>query len=84
MESLQGDDSTCIWCGDALEPDWRAVVVIDEDERCYADYPEYYGDPKMRGISRTYGHTSCMLESVKGFQLYRAWERGPEEAAEEE
>jgi hypothetical protein len=65
MESLRGDESTCIWCGEEIDPDSQGAVVIDEDERCYTEWPEHYYDPKTRVIPRGYGHTMCYLDSIR-------------------
>ena len=65
MESIRGDESTCVWCGEEIGPDWQGAVGIDEDERCYAGSPERYYDPKTRVIPRGYGHTSCFLDSIR-------------------
>ncbi len=84
MESLRGDDSKCIWCGEAIEPDWQGAVVIDEDERCYAEHPERYYDPQCRVIPRGYGHTACLIESLEYFAEGRARELREEMEAGEE
>jgi hypothetical protein len=79
MENIRGDESRCLWCGEALEPEWQGCVVIDEDERCYAEHPEAYYDPQMRVVPRAYGHTACLIESIQGYRLYQVRETGEEE-----
>jgi hypothetical protein len=64
MESLRGDESMCVWCGEAIEPDWQGAAVIDEDECCYTEHPEWYYDPATRVIPQGYGHTSCLMDSI--------------------
>jgi RNA polymerase subunit RPABC4/transcription elongation factor Spt4 len=84
IESIRGDESKCTWCGEAMEPDWQGAVVIDEDERCYAERPEAYYDPTRRVIPRSYGHTACFLESRRHFQVGRRVEEQAELEAEGE
>jgi hypothetical protein len=64
MENLRGNDQVCVWCQEPLDPEYEGLVVVDEDERCYAQYPEGYYDPQHRVMPRAYGHSGCFLQSV--------------------
>jgi hypothetical protein len=65
MDSIRGDEHVCVWCGEPLDPEDEGLVVVDEDERCYAEHPENYYDPATRVVPRAYGHTACLLESIQ-------------------
>ena len=69
------DDQRCVWCGEPVEPACQGVVVIAEDERCYEGYDELSVDRTPRGLPRRYGHSACYLDSIPGYQLYRARQR---------